>query len=79
MVRPEGFEPPTNGFGSHYSIRLSYERVWCCQAAGYPAWHRDPVERDARPAFYPHLLNKSSPRRIPSRCEGRLYPRPHVS
>ena len=27
MVRPEGFEPPTNGFGSHYSIRLSYERV----------------------------------------------------
>lgn len=29
LVRPEGFEPPTNGFGSHYSIRLSYERlVW---------------------------------------------------
>ena len=27
MVRPEGFEPPTNGFGSHYSIRLSYERI----------------------------------------------------
>lgn len=30
MVRPEGFEPPTNGFGSHYSIRLSYERVVSC-------------------------------------------------
>lgn len=28
MVRPEGFEPPTNGFGSHYSIRLSYGRIF---------------------------------------------------
>ncbi len=27
LVRPEGFEPPTNGFGSHYSIRLSYGRL----------------------------------------------------
>jgi hypothetical protein len=33
VARPEGFEPPTNGFGSHYSIRLSYGRVVCSALA----------------------------------------------
>lgn len=40
MVRPEGFEPPTNGFGSHYSIRLSYERVVSC-VPGRRCWPPD--------------------------------------
>ena len=34
MARPEGFEPPTNGFGSHYSIRLSYGRIAMENPAG---------------------------------------------
>lgn len=44
MARLEGFEPPTNGFGSHYSIRLSYRRVALPIAAAKPAFsHGSPV------------------------------------
>lgn len=53
MVRPEGFEPPTNGFGSHYSIRLSYERV-----VQSPRHRQQP---ESGPAFYPLSKDKSPP------------------
>ena len=44
LARLEGFEPPTNGFGSHYSIRLSYRRIVCDAAAILPV-----AEGDGRP------------------------------
>ena len=43
LARPEGFEPPTNGFGSHYSIRLSYGRMVMRAGMGHP---RDKRQRE---------------------------------
>ncbi|MDB6163113.1 MAG: 4-hydroxybenzoate polyprenyltransferase [Xanthomonadaceae bacterium] len=65
MVRPEGFEPPTNGFGSHYSIRLSYGRMGRYrgierQAAGR-AFSHDCANRRDPPSLQPMSYERYLP------------------
>lgn len=56
-MRLEGFEPPTNGFGSHYSIRLSYRRIlrtsppWDIAAVGH--YRRNRAKHEAPTIRHP--------------------------
>ncbi len=63
MARPEGFEPPTNGFGSHYSIRLSYGRVVDRRPGNVLGRASRHPEGGVRRAFYLVSPHKSQPTR----------------
>ena len=70
MVRPEGFEPPTNRFEADYSIQLSYGRLELLSYVDHRASGHSLVT--PRSASLPLALQVSHPKTKSTRFEPEL-------